>query len=134
MNETINIRIITPLNIIFEKQTKMVLLPGSEGVLGVLPGHMSLIASLTKGLINIYLNDTKNHDITYFIHEGIAEIRANSVNVVTEFAIETTKLDKNIVEAKITKLQNELNLETNTTKINSIKTEIFRYEALLKAL
>ena len=51
--DTIRLSIVTPNGEIFNDDVKTVTLPGKEGEFGVLPGHSSLISSLTVGVIVI---------------------------------------------------------------------------------
>ncbi|WP_253308383.1 F0F1 ATP synthase subunit epsilon [Rickettsia endosymbiont of Orchestes rusci] len=134
MNETINIKIITPVNIVFEAKAKMVTMPGEEGIFGVLPNHAPLIASLKPGLVKISINNLSGQDTIYFIYKGMAEVTGIEVNIVTEFAINVTKLSQVEISEEIANLKNNINNETNTTKINIIKTDLIKYESLLTCL
>ena len=50
---TIRLSIVAPNGEIFNDDVKTVTLPGKEGEFGVLPGHASLVSSLTVGVIMI---------------------------------------------------------------------------------
>ena len=105
MNEAINVRIITPLHVVLQVKAKMVVMPGEQGEFGVLPGHEQLIASLSTGLIKLYINDTSHYEITYLMYNGIAEVTESKVDIITEFAIEATKLSQEEISAKIIELK-----------------------------
>ncbi|KJV81828.1 ATP synthase F1, epsilon subunit [Rickettsia hoogstraalii str. RCCE3] len=100
MNETILVKIITPLSIAFEKQAKMVTIPGEEGMFGVLPNHAPMIVSLKAGLVQVYIDDIHNPQITYLVYGGVIEVTGSYVNIATETAINVT----NLSEEEITKL------------------------------
>ena len=51
--DTLKLSIVTPNGEIFNDDVKTVTLPGKEGEFGVLPGHSSLVSSLTVGVIVI---------------------------------------------------------------------------------
>lgn len=104
MNETITVKIITPLNIVFEEQAKMVTLPGEEGMFGVLPNHAPMIVSLKTGLVQIYIDDMHNPEIVYLISGGVTEVIGDYINVATETAINVTGLSETEVTAKLTTL------------------------------
>jgi len=105
MNETILVKIITPLNIAFEEQTKMVTLPGEEGMFGVLPSHAPMIVSLKAGLVQVYIDDMHKPENTYLISGGVTEVTGSYVNIATETAINVTNLSEAEITNKLTTLQ-----------------------------
>ena len=50
MNELIKIEIVTPLELLKSKETKMSVLPGSEGELGIMSRHTPLMTLLIRFL------------------------------------------------------------------------------------
>ncbi|MGB4192127.1 MAG: F0F1 ATP synthase subunit epsilon [Rickettsiales bacterium] len=83
---SIKVEIITPEDIFTFSDVYMAVMPGSEGEFGVLPGHMSLIATLDFGEISIYDKSMKIiKRVT--INAGIADINATSVLILTDQAI-----------------------------------------------
>ncbi|MEY4463964.1 MAG: synthase epsilon chain [Pseudomonadota bacterium] len=105
MNETITVKIITPLSIAFEKQAKMVTMPGEEGMFGVLPNHAPMIVSLKAGLVQVYIDDMHKPQITYLVSKGITEVTANYINIATETAINITNLSEAEIATKLLELQ-----------------------------
>ncbi|QQV75689.1 ATP synthase epsilon chain [Rickettsia tillamookensis] len=105
MNETILVKIITPLSIAFEKQAKMVTMLGEEGMFGVLPSHVPMIVSLKAGLVQVYIDDIHTPQITYLISGGVTEVTGSYVNIATETAINVTNLNEAEIAAKLLELQ-----------------------------
>ncbi|WP_147143567.1 F0F1 ATP synthase subunit epsilon [Rickettsia asiatica] len=108
MNETILVKIITPLSIAFEKQAKMVTMPGEEGMFGVLPSHAPMIVSLKAGLVQVYIDDMHKSENTYLISSGVTEVTANYINIATETAINATNLSEAEIATKLLDLQKPL--------------------------
>ncbi|HJD62233.1 MAG TPA: F0F1 ATP synthase subunit epsilon [Rickettsia endosymbiont of Degeeriella rufa] len=108
MSETINVKIITPLNIVFEEQAKMVTLPGEEGEFGLLQGHAPMIVSLKAGLVQVYIDDMHKPKITYLIANGVTEVTGSYINIATETAINVTGLSEAEIENKLTALQKSI--------------------------
>ncbi|MCC8397772.1 MAG: ATP synthase F1 subunit epsilon [Rickettsia endosymbiont of Labidopullus appendiculatus] len=131
MNKTIRVKIVTPINVVFDKQVQMVIMPGELGEFGVLPGHELLIASLKDGLTKITVD---NSVFKYFICSGLAEVTDSKVNIITEFAVDTSNLQPNKIVEKIEFLKKEINQENDDTKNDIIKLDIARYESLLTCL
>ena len=100
--DTIRLSIVTPNGEIFNDDVKTVTLPGKEGEFGVLPGHASLVSSLTVGVIVI---EKANSTEAVAINWGHVKVNENSVDVLVDGAIaltsgEDSELAKNIDAAK----------------------------------
>ncbi len=107
MSENINIKVITPLEVIADNDVKMAVLPGSEGDLGVLFKHTPLLTLLRRGKIKFYNNEDK-FEQTIVVDDGIAEIKNETIIVLSERAERLNSLDKKILENKMSKLQNKI--------------------------
>ena len=88
---TLKLEIITPDSKIFEDDVDSVQLPGTEGEMGILPGHMALVSALNAGALVI---TQKGQTHTLAIGEGFAEITATSVGVLTDGAINEKDIDE----------------------------------------
>ena len=100
--DTIRLSIVTPNGEIFNDDVKTVTLPGKEGEFGVLPGHSSLISSLTVGVIVI---EKTNSTEAVAINWGHVKVEEKSVDVLADGAIALTsgkdsEIAKNIEAAK----------------------------------
>jgi F-type H+-transporting ATPase subunit epsilon len=131
MNKIIRVKIVTPINVLFDNQAQEVIMPGELGEFGVLPGHELLIASLKAGLTKITVD---NSVFKYFVCSGLAEVTDTKVNIITEFAVDTSNLQPNKIVEKIEFLKKEINQENDDTKNDIIKLDIARYESLLTYL
>ena len=101
--DTIKLSIVTPTGSIFNGDVKTVTLPGKEGEFGVLPGHSSLVSSLTVGVIVI---ETKNSTEAVAINWGHVKVDEKTVDVLADGAIALTagqdsETAKNIEAAKV---------------------------------
>ena len=100
--DTIKLSIVTPNGEIFNDDVKTVTLPGKEGEFGVLPGHSSLVSSLTVGVIVIEKVDSTE---AVAINWGHVKVDEKSVDVLADGAIALTagkdsELAKNIEAAR----------------------------------
>lgn len=128
MNKTIRIKIVTPVNVVFDMEARMITMPGELGEFEVLPGHELLIANLKDGLTKITVGGSV---FKYFIYSGLAEVTWTNVNIVTEFVVDTSNLQLHEIIRKIDSLTKEIDEEIDDTKIDIIKLDIARYESLL---
>ncbi len=74
------VNIIAPHETIYQGKSSSVTLPGSEGELTILQGHIPLITSLNKGKIKIKTEDKK--ELFFDIEGGVLEVQDNEVNVL----------------------------------------------------
>ena len=107
--DTIRLSIVTPNGEIFNDDVKTVTLPGKEGEFGVLPGHASLVSSLTVGVIVI---EKGNSTEAVAINWGHVKVDEKSVDVLVDGAISLTSgKDSNIAK----------NIEAAKVLVNSVK-------------
>ena len=105
MAETTNLKVVTPSAIIVSENVEMVVFPGSEGQIGVLPRHSKVISTLDRGLVDIF-NDNKISS-QIMIDGGIAEINETTVTILAERAEKIDKANKQILEEKLLVFQSQ---------------------------
>ena len=77
-----NLQIISPEKSVFDEEIEMVIIPGTEGDIGVLSNHMPLITSLRLG--NIYIYRNKKIIKKFLVNGGILEVFDNRCTLLTE--------------------------------------------------
>jgi len=110
MENTISFDLVSPENLIFSDNVNMIIVPGKEGDIGVLPKHSSLLSSLRPGRLMIYNN--KQLIKNFFVSGGFVEINPEKCIVLAEEVSEMSSLDKATIETQIKKLENETNSES----------------------
>ena len=73
------LKVISAEDVLFEGEVKVVHLPGSMGAFTVLPGHASLISTLTPGDVRFTL--ASGEEKTETIGGGIVDVDSNIVSV-----------------------------------------------------
>ena len=107
------LEIISPSEIVFEKEIDLVIFPGSEGDFGVLKNHMPFLTSLRVGIVYIYLD--KKLTETFLVTGGIIEVSENRCTLLTEDIINTNSVDfTNEMDESLKK--DEINLEKKKQK------------------
>ena len=86
MAETTQLELVTPARIMAHKSVQMVVVPGVEGLFGVLPRHAPLLADLTRGIVEVH-EDGKVTD-RFMIDGGVADVSGESVTILAERAID----------------------------------------------
>src|SRR4051812_16517184 len=117
------LKIITPESVLFDTTCLQVNLPGTEGRMGVLAGHMNLISLLEPGVVEVF--STSSNKITQFIiTDGFAEINANQCVILVEKGIETTLIDVEEFKQKLDKCQQELDQANLAIEIEMLTNQI----------
>ncbi len=104
--DTIKLSIVTPNGMIFDGDVKTVTLPGKEGEFGVLPGHSSLVSSLTVGVIVI---ERENSTDAIAINWGHVKVSETAVDVLVDGAVSLTGGDDSDIAANIDKAKELVN-------------------------
>jgi len=87
--------IVTPRKGAFSDEVESVLVPGSEGELGILPAHAPLVTSLRPGELR-YSKDGRETSLA--IGTGVVEISGDHVSVLTDMVLADSEIDQSSVE------------------------------------
>tara|TARA_Y100000590_G_scaffold321902_1_gene364441 strand:+ start:691 stop:1092 length:402 start_codon:yes stop_codon:yes gene_type:complete len=112
MNNLIAFDLVSPEKLIFNDKIRMIIIPGKDGDLGILPGHSKLLSSLRSGRILIYGED-KNLLNSFFVSAGFVEVNPEKCIVLAEEVYEMNNLDKNNIETQLRDLEKK---EDNQSK------------------
>jgi F-type H+-transporting ATPase subunit epsilon len=75
------VEILSPDKNLFKGEATALLLPGSDGKLGVLNNHAPLIATLQKGQVKI---TTAEGEKVFDVNDGVVEVLKNKVIILAE--------------------------------------------------
>ncbi|MBI29224.1 MAG: ATP synthase epsilon chain [Alphaproteobacteria bacterium MarineAlpha5_Bin11] len=100
----ISFDLVSPESLIFSDQVGMVIIPGKDGDIGVLPGHTKLLSSLRPGRVMVY-GEEKKLLKSYFVAGGFVEINPEKCILLAENVDDLNNLDKEAIDSEIRKLQ-----------------------------
>ena len=100
----ISFDLVSPENLIFNDEVGMIIVPGKDGDIGVLPGHSKLLSSLRPGRVMVYGED-KNLLKSFFVSGGFVEVNPEKCIVLAEDVDEMNSLDKNNIEKEMQDLE-----------------------------
>ena len=80
---TIRCEIVSQDRNVFSGDADMVILPGVEGVMGILPHHSPVLTTLSFGIITVV---TKNEREYFTVAGGIAEVQPDQVTILADAA------------------------------------------------
>src|SRR6187397_2303634 len=87
---TIRLEIVTPERLAYEDDVDMVLVPGIDGELGILPHHTPLVSLLGVGELRIRKGGTEE---SFAIAGGFLQVRPDKVVVMAETADLASEID-----------------------------------------
>ena len=111
MESTIFFDLASPEQLVFNDKASMIIVPGKEGDIGVLPGHSKLLSSLRSGRVMVYGED-KQLLTSFFLSGGFVEINPEKCIVLAEEVFEMSNLDKTTIEKQMQELKNETSDES----------------------
>ncbi|MGB0681706.1 MAG: ATP synthase F1 subunit epsilon [Magnetovibrionaceae bacterium] len=106
MAETVEFELVSPAKLLKSEPVEMVVVPGADGDVGVLPGHSPLIASLRPGTIDIHAGGKVSESL--FVAGGFVEVSETRCTVLAEEATPVAELDKAACDQRLTDAQASL--------------------------
>ncbi len=106
MADRVKFDLVSPERQLRSEDADMVVVPGSEGDFGVLPGHAPIISTIRPGVIEVYKGTGAPERI--FISGGICEVSADRCTVLADDAVEVASLDRAAIEKRIKDAEEDL--------------------------
>ena len=108
---TISLDLVSPEQLLFNDEVGMIIVPGKDGDIGVLPEHSKVLSSLRPGRIMIY-GEGKDLLKSFFVTGGFVEINSEKCIVLGEGVHEMSTLDKSSIEIQIQELATQDSVES----------------------
>jgi F-type H+-transporting ATPase subunit epsilon len=102
----VKFELVSPARILLQQEVDMVVVPGTEGYFGVLPGHAPLISSVRPGVIDVYEAGAIVERI--FVVGGFAEVTPARCSVLADEARPIATLDRAEADAQLADAQARL--------------------------
>lgn len=106
MSELLQVEIVTPERAVFSAEATEVLVPGIDGELGILPGHLPLFTTIRVGAMTVKTVD--GGDRIFCIEGGFAEILPHSVIILTDSCEGSEEADIAIAKEMVEKAEKAL--------------------------
>ena len=124
---SLTLRVLAPDQSVFDDTADEIILPSTTGLLGVLPGHISMVTAIDFGVLRVLKNG--NWD-SIALSGGFAEVESNEVTVLVNKAEMGKNIDSAKAEAELEQAKNQLSqTQDQETSPEKIKAQ----EALNKA-
>jgi F-type H+-transporting ATPase subunit epsilon len=125
---TLRLEITTPEEKAYSEDVEYVLLPGSEGELGVFPNHVPLLTTLQPGELRVRKD---GREIALAVGEGFVEIKADAVSVLTDMALESEKIDVEAAEKAVERAKAAMKEDLGKEEVAAIQASLSKALAQL---
>lgn len=96
MAMTVHLDVVSAEQMIFEGRVESIQVSGSEGELGVNPGHAPLLTALKPGTIRIVKQGGEEEII--YVAGGILEVQPSNISILADVAARAEDLDSSAAE------------------------------------
>ena len=103
---SLTLRVLAPDQSVFDDTADEIILPSTTGLLGVLPGHISMVTAIDFGVLRVFKNG--NWD-SIALTGGFAEVESNEVTVLVNKAEMGKNIDSVKAEAELEQAKNKFN-------------------------
>ncbi|MBI3709339.1 MAG: F0F1 ATP synthase subunit epsilon [Proteobacteria bacterium] len=132
MAEKLQFELVSPERLLLNEPVEMVVVPGTEGDFGVLPGHAPMISTVRPGVIDMHDDGQVRQRI--FVAGGFAEVTFERCTVLADEAAPLAELDRTGVETELKGLRDKLAEADSDGQRTAIAARIAVAEAKLAAL
>lgn len=121
-SEKLEVSVLTPSQVITKAEASMVVLPGDDGEIGILPSHIPLISNMCPGVIKLYDGDKKEYEI--FVYGGFIKFHENHLSILADAVSEIAALDADKAAKDIARLEEQILTSGDEAYLTSIFKEL----------
>lgn len=129
---TFNFELVSPEKILASEPAWQVTIPGEEGYFGVRAGHMSLMAAIKPGVVEVVAKEG-DAPKKIFIAGGFADVTAANCTILAEQAVNVADLNAAAIEQDIANLNDEIKVASDTTQKSILQKKLAMAAAKLDA-
>lgn len=132
MSMTVNLNVVSAEEALFAGSIESLQITGSEGELGIMPGHAPLLTSLKPGMARI-VKKGGDEEVIY-ISGGMLEVQPNNVTVLADVATRGGDLDEQAAEDAKKRAEEHLNAHSGDVDYAEAAAELARAVAQLRVI
>ena len=129
-NTSFHLKLITRDRTLIDGDYAFAVIPAGGGPLGVLPGHTSLMGTITSGLLK--LRDVNKKETSVFVDSGFFMIAQDDITVTTPVAETDAVIDVERAGAARDRARQRLNSKDASIDMYRARAALNRAEARLK--
>ena len=121
MAERLELEVVTPEKAVYHDFVDDVVVPGMQGEMDILPGHLPLLAALDVGQLTIRKDAEERH---FLIDQGYAEVIDDRVTVLTEACEGVDDIDIEQARQMLEEAREELTELEEVSKTEKVEEEL----------
>lgn len=129
---SVNLNVVSAEESLFSGSIESLQITGSEGELGIMPGHAPLLTSLKPGMARI-VKKGGDEEVIY-LSGGMLEVQPNSVTVLADIAVRGGDLDEQAAEEAKQRAEEKLNAHGDGVDYAEAAAELARAVAQLRVI
>ena len=129
MSDALKLEIVTPEGTVYSEDVEMVTLPGVVGEMGIYPQHVPLMTQMVPGELIVH-KDGK--DVFIATGEGLIEITASRIAVLTDLAIPADRIDEAKAEEARRRAEARLREKLSAEEAATVNASLVRSLAQLR--
>ncbi|SEL34313.1 ATP synthase F1 subcomplex epsilon subunit [Colwellia chukchiensis] len=129
---SVNLNVVSAEEELFSGSIESLQITGSEGELGIMPGHAPLLTSLKPGMARIVKKGGEEEVI--YLSGGMLEVQPNNVTVLADIAVRGGDLDEQAAEEAKQRAEEKLNARSDDLDYAEAAAELARAVAQLRVI
>ncbi|NQY33900.1 MAG: F0F1 ATP synthase subunit epsilon [Alteromonadaceae bacterium] len=129
---TVNLNVVSAEEELFSGRIESLQITGSEGELGIMPGHAPLLTSLKPGMARIVKYGGEEEVI--YLSGGMLEVQPNNVTVLADVAVRANDLDEQAVLEAKKRAEEHMNAHGDDVNYAEVAAELARVTAQLRVI
>jgi F-type H+-transporting ATPase subunit epsilon len=129
---TVNLNVVSAEESLFVGRIESLQITGSEGELGIMPGHAPLLASLKPGMARIVKHGGEEEVI--YLSGGMLEVQPNNVTVLADVATRADDLDEQAALDAKQRAEDHINAQSGDVDYAEVAKELARAVAQLRVI
>ena len=129
MANSLKLEIVTPEGTIYSGDVEMVTLPGVVGQMGIYPQHTPLMTQMVPGELIVRKD---GRDLFIATGEGLIEVTANRVAVLTDLAVPADRIDEAKAEEARRRAEARLREKLSDEEVATVNASLARSLAQLR--
>jgi len=132
MTDKISFDLVSPERLLLSEEAEMVTIPGTEGDMGIMLGHMALISTLRPGVIAV--SGGPEGDQRFYVAGGFAEVTATKLTVLAEESVPMAELNATALDQRIKNAEEDLSLAISDAERAKVQESLDYLKGLRAAL
>ena len=131
MADKVHFSLVSPERMLLSGEVDMVVVPGTDGDFGVLPGHAPVISTIRMGVIEVHDGSRVER---MFISSGVCEVSADRCTILADEARPVANLERAELDQKLKDAGEDLADARGEDEAYAAAEKIERLKGMLDAL